>query len=52
MIVFTEEVALKYLKTNQQNLFYSPLSDMLDMNNPLIASANAIDWKILVIKVL
>ena len=33
-------------KTNQQNLFYSPLSDMLDMNDPLIALANAIDWKI------
>ena len=46
MIVFTEEVALKYLKTNQQNLFYSPLSDMLDMNDPLIALANAIDWNI------
>ena len=33
-------------KTNQQNLFYSPLSDMLDMNDPLIALANVIDWKI------
>ncbi len=33
-------------KTNPQNLFYSPLSDMLDMNDPLIALANAIDWKI------
>ena len=33
-------------KTNQQNLFYSPLSDMLDMNDSLIALANAIDWKI------
>ena len=36
----------KYSKTNQQNLFYSPLSDMLDMNDSLIALANAIDWKI------
>ena len=33
-------------KTNQQNLFYSSLSDMLDMNNSLIALANVIDWKI------
>ena len=33
-------------KTNSQNLFYSPLSDMLDMNDPLIALANVIDWKI------
>ena len=33
-------------KTNQQNLFYSQLSDMLDMNDPLIALANAIDWEI------
>ena len=31
-------------KTNQQNLFYSPLSD--NMNDPLIALANVIDWKI------
>ena len=33
-------------KTKQQNLFYSPLSDMLDMNDSLIALSNAIDWKI------
>ncbi len=33
-------------KTNQKNLFHSSLSDMLDMNDPLIALANAIDWKI------
>ena len=33
-------------KTNQKNLFYSPLSDMLDMNDSLIALSNAIDWKI------
>ena len=33
-------------KTNQQNLFYSSLLDMLDMNNSLIALANVIDWKI------
>ena len=33
-------------KTKQQNLFYSPLSDMLDMNDPLIALSNAIDWEI------
>ena len=30
----------------QLNLFHSPLSDMLDMSDPLIALANAIDWKI------
>ena len=33
-------------KTNQKNLFHSSLSDMLDMNDPLIALANAIDWNI------
>ncbi len=33
-------------KTNQQNLFYNSLSDILDMNVPLIALSNAIDWKI------
>ena len=37
----------KSSKTKQQNLFYSPLSDMLDMNDSLIALSNAIDWKIL-----
>lgn len=36
----------KSSKTNQQNLFYSSLSDMLDMNDSLIALSNAIDWKI------
>ncbi|MCT7481525.1 transposase, partial [Aliarcobacter cryaerophilus] len=36
----------KSSKTKQQNLFYSPLSDMLDMNDPLIALSNAIDWEI------
>lgn len=33
-------------KNNQPNLFYSPLSDMLDMNDPLIALANTINWNI------
>jgi len=33
-------------KKQQLNLFHSPLSDMLDMNDPLIALANTIDWKI------
>ena len=37
---------LKSSKTNQQNLFYSSLSDMLDMNDPLIGLSNVIDWKI------
>lgn len=41
-----KKLLLNTSKTNQQNLFYSPLSDMLDMNDPLIALANAIDWKI------
>jgi IS5 family transposase len=36
----------KTLKNNQPNLFHSPLSQMLDMNDPLIALADAIDWKI------
>ena len=41
-----KKLLLNSSKTNQQNLFYSPLSDMLDMNDPLIALANAIDWNI------
>jgi IS5 family transposase len=41
-----KKLLLNISKTNQQNLFYSPLSDMLDMNDPLIALSNAIDWKI------
>ena len=36
----------KSLKNNQPNLFHSPLSQMLDMNDPLIALADTIDWKI------
>jgi IS5 family transposase len=36
----------KTLKNNQPNLFHSPLSQMLDMHDPLIALADAIDWKI------
>jgi len=27
-------------------IIYSPLSQMLDLNDPLIASADVIDWKI------
>ena len=30
--------------TNQPNLFYGSLMDMLDCNDPLIALADAIDW--------
>ena len=30
----------------QLNLFQSPLSNILDMNDPLIALADTIDWKI------
>ena len=41
-----KKLLLNTSKTNQQNLFYSQLSDMLDMNDPLIALANAIDWEI------
>ena len=38
---------LKNSSNKQQlNLFHSPLSQMLDMNDPLIALADAIDWKI------
>lgn len=38
---------LKNSSTKQQlNLFHSPLSNMLDMNDPLIALADTIDWKI------
>lgn len=33
-------------KKQQLNLFHSPLSNMLDMNDPLIALANTIDWQI------
>ena len=33
-------------KKQQLNLFHSPLCEMLDMNDPLIALANTIDWKI------
>ena len=33
-------------KKQQLNLFHSPLSEILDMNDPLIALANAIDWQI------
>ena len=33
-------------KKQQLNLFHSPLCEMLDMNDPLIALANAIDWKL------
>ena len=33
-------------KKQQLNLFHSPLSQMLDMNDPLIALADTIDWKI------
>lgn len=30
----------------QLNLFHSPLSQMLDMNDPLIALADTINWNI------
>lgn len=33
-------------KTTQLNLFHSPLSEMLDMSDPLIALSDAIDWNI------
>jgi len=35
----------KYSKNNQPNLFYPPLRDMLDSNDPLIALANTINWE-------
>ena len=46
MVVLGKKMLLTISKTNQQNLFYSSLSDLLDMNNSLIALANVIDWKI------
>ena len=36
----------KLSKNTQLNLFHSPLSEMLDMNDSLIALANEIDWTI------
>lgn len=36
----------KSSKNSTPNLFHSPLSQMLDMRDPLIALADAIDWKI------
>ncbi|MEA1914895.1 MAG: IS5 family transposase [Campylobacterota bacterium] len=33
-------------KNNQLNLFHSPLSQILDMTDPLIALANTINWNI------
>ena len=33
-------------KKQQLNLFHSPLSNILDMNDPLIALADTIEWKI------
>ena len=35
----------KTIKNNQANLFHSPLSDMLDMKDPLIALVDAIEWE-------
>lgn len=37
----------KTASTNQPNLFYGSLMDMLDMNDSLIALANAIDWALI-----
>lgn len=37
----------KTASTNQPNLFYGSLMDMLDLNDPLIALANAIDWALI-----
>lgn len=33
-------------KTNQPNLFYSSLRDMLDSNDPMIALADTIAWEV------
>ena len=33
-------------KKQQLNLFHSPICEMLDMNDPLIALRDTIDWKI------
>ena len=40
------KLLLNTSKTNQKNLFHNSLSDMLDMNDPLIVLSNTIDWKI------
>jgi len=37
----------KTASANQPNLFYGSLMDMLDLNDPLIALANAIDWALI-----
>lgn len=37
----------KTASINQPNLFYGSLMDMLDLNDPLIALANAIDWDLI-----
>jgi hypothetical protein len=47
LVVLGKKMLLTISKTNQQNLFYSSLSDMLDMNNSLIALANVMIGKYL-----
>ena len=37
----------KTASKNQPNLFYGSLMDMLDLNDPLIALANVIDWTLI-----
>lgn len=45
-LVEKDEVLLaKKPSSVQKNLFYGSLFDMLDLNDPLIALADAIDWK-------
>lgn len=46
MVETEEELLPKSPKNQQLNLFHSPLSQILDMNDPLIALANTIEWKI------
>ncbi len=41
-----KKLLLNTSKTNQQNLFHSSLSDMLDSSDPLVVLADAIDWNI------
>ena len=43
---WTKNMLKNSSKNQQLNLFHSPLSDMLDMSDPLIALADTIDWQI------
>lgn len=46
-----KNLLLNTSKTNQQNLFHSSLSDMLDSSDPLVVLSDAIDWNIFETKI-